>query len=293
MIQFCEPASLNAGRTGLGSSFSDRAAKTPNVGRSRCAGLAEKEARAVELVFATLGRQSGVPCRVCSNRQDLFAAFRLVYDEYVRSGLMKANAAEMRITPYHLLPTTEVLVALERGDVACTASIVQDSPECGLPMESVYPEEIARLRLDGQSLVEVSCLAEKHNPVEKPQSPVFQLFPLVAQLAYRRGADQLVIAVHPRHARFYQRFLGFNLIAEERNYGKVCGKPAVALAMDLNALVVNHPRVHHWLFGKPFSRAVMEYRPLSHDLLEEMRKVVLCCLGNSSASSRLAIEMAR
>jgi hypothetical protein len=293
MIQVCEPVSLIEGRrTSLVPVQSTRIAKAPTNARSRCTALGEKEARAVELVFSALGHGSSVACRVCSTRDDLYAAFRLVYHEYLRSGLMMANAAEMRITPYHLLPTTEVLVALECGRIACTASIVGDSAECGLPMESVYHEEVATLRLQGQSLVEVSCLAERHEATDKSQSPVFQLFPLVAQLAYRRGADQLVIAVHPRHARFYQRFLGFSLIAEERYYGKVCGKPAVALAMDLNALVVNHPRVHQWLFGKPFPRAVMDYRPLPNGLLEEMRRVVACCLGGSSVSAPLAIEMA-
>ena len=281
MTQVCEPASLIEGRRTNLVVYQPKPA--PSFAKRRRATDGERERRAVDLVFAVLGGQSSVECRVCATRDELFAAFRLVYEEYLRSGFMKANASEMRITPYHLLPTTEVLVALECGRVACTASIVGDSPECGLPMESVYPEEIATLRLQGQSLVEVSCLAERHDATEKSQSPVFQLFPLVAQLAYRRGADQLVIAVHPRHSRFYQRFLGFNVIAEERNHGKVCGKPAVALAMDLNALAMNHPRIHQWLFGKPFSRSVMHYRPLPDDLLEEMQTVVECCFGSSSA----------
>lgn len=289
MIQLCEPASLIKGRTSL---VVYKPKPAPSVAKRRLATDDERERRAVDVVLASLGGQSGVECRVCATRDELFAAFRLVYEEYLRSGLMKANASEMRITRYHLLPTTEVLVALECGHIACTTSIIGDSPECGLPMESVYPEEIARLRLQGQSLVEVSCLAERHEATEKSRSPVFQLFPLVAQLAYRRGADHLVIAVHPRHSRFYQRFLGFNVIAEERHYGKVCGKPAVALAMDLNALAVNHPRVHQWLFGKPFPRAVMHYRPLPCDLLEEMRTFVDCCFDSSSAfAPRTTAEM--
>ena len=224
-----------------------------------------------------------VPHRLLA--QELFAAFRLVCEQYVRSGLMKPNSQRMRVTPYHLLPTTEVLVALDRGDVTCTMSVVLDG-ERGLPMESVYHEEVAGLRLRRISLAEVSCLADAHDSTTKSESALFQLMPLVAAIAYRRGADQLLIAVHPRHARFYHRFLGFNMIAEERTYGQVCGKPAVALAMDLHGLAANHPRVYQWLFGQPFPDAVLQYRPVSSDLLEEMQVVVDACYRRVPANQQ-------
>ena len=116
--------------------------------------------------------------------------------------------------------------------------------------------------------------------------------PLIAQLAYYRGVDQLVIAVHPRHARFYHRFLGFEVIAEERTYGKVCGKPAIALAVDLNALAVNHPRVYEWMFGQPFTLSALDYNPIHEAVLEEMRMVVEACFAGISGEQRqLAISL--
>ena len=104
-------------------------------------------------------------------------------------------------------------------------SVVRDG-ELGLPMESVYPEEVAGLRLRKLTLAEVSCLAETHDSAANAQSARFQLMPLVAQLACHRGVDQLLIAVHPRHARFYQRFMGFDVLGEERRYEQASGKPA-------------------------------------------------------------------
>jgi hypothetical protein len=196
----------------------------------------------------------------------------------------------MRITPYHLLPTTEVLVALERRRVTCTMSLVSDS-EKGLPMESVYPDEIASLRLKEYSLAEVSCFAECQENGDGAQSAVFQLMPLMAQLAYRRGADVLLIAVRPRHARFYQRFLGFDAIAEERSHGRVCGTRGVALAADLNRLAINHPRVHEWMFGEPFPHSALAYKPLSAELLDEMNVVVEACLAGPATRER-ALELA-
>ena len=233
----------------------------------------ENERRAVDLVLTALSRRSDTECRIGSSPKELFAAFHLVYEQYLRSGLVKPNAYRMHITPYHLLPSTEVLVALDRGAVTCTMSVARDG-ELGLPMESVYPDEIAGLRLQGLSLAEVSCLAEKHDLMEETRSAVFHLMPLVAQLAYRRGVDRLLIAVHPRHARFYRRFLGFDVIAEERSHGRVCGAPGVGLAADLKLLAFNQPRVHQWMFGEPFPDSVLQYSHVPSDLLEEMRMVV-------------------
>src|SRR5262249_12015008 len=146
-------------------------------------------------------------------------------------------------------------------------------------------------RLKGLSLAEVSCFAECQNGDDGSQSAVFQLMPLMAQLAYRRGADLLLIAVRPRHARFYQRFLGFDAIAEERSHGRVCGTRGVALAADLNRLAINHPRVHEWMFGEPFSHAALAYKPLSAEILEVMREISEECSGGPSPRER-AIESA-
>jgi hypothetical protein len=284
MTQVCDCTSIIESRKTSLVIYRDTPETTAKVRRRAADG--EKERRAVDHVRTALNRQPRVACRVGSTEEELFAAFNLVYEQYRRSGLMQPNSCKMRITPYHLLSTTEVLVAVEAESVTCTMSLVCDGPRMGLPMESVYPDEIAELRRQGLSLAEVSCLAEKHDVTGKSQSAVFQLMPLMAQLAYRRGADYLLIAVHPRHARFYQRFLGFDMFTDERNYGKVCGKPAVGLAADLNNLAVNHPRVHQWMFGEPFPHGVLEYKPLPAELLTEMETIVDACVDHKVASDQ-------
>ena len=108
---------------------------------------------------------------------------------------------------------------------------------------------------------------------------------------YAGNHDVLLIAVRPRHARFYQRFLGFDAIAEERSHARVCGTRGVALAADLNRLAINHPRVHEWMFGEPFSHAALAYKPLSAELLDEMKVIVEVCCGAPSSRER-ALQMA-
>ena len=68
----------------------------------------ENERRAVDLVCTVLSPLTEIECRKVSSQKELLSAFRLVYEQYLRLGLMKPNLHRMRVTPYHLLPTTEV-----------------------------------------------------------------------------------------------------------------------------------------------------------------------------------------
>ncbi len=202
--------------------------------------------------------------RIASSRQEWEAALGLVYRAYVRSGLIQMNHYRMRVTPYHALPTTEVLIA-SIDEVLCTLSIVGDGL-LGLPMEAIYAEEVERRRLQGLHLAEVSCLAG-----EQSFFMVSRLMALTAQAAAYRGIDQLLIAVHPRHAKFYERFVAFEVIGEQRTYASVCDHPAVAMAINLNNLSFNHPRAYKRLFGVPFADDLLEYRPVSHQLRSDLR----------------------
>ena len=190
--------------------------------------------------------------KIASRVGEWRSAFALVYEAYTHKGLAEPNPRGMRVTPYQLLPTTEVLVAIDHHRVVCTASVVRDGL-LGLPLEDVYAEEVAARRRQGLVLAEVSCLADSQEGKRTAFSNVLQLMSLCVQCAKARGVDQLLVAVHPHHARFYQGFFGFEVLGEQRSYGAVLDAPAVALVLDLNHLAENHPRGYERLFGKPFS----------------------------------------
>ncbi len=209
---------------------------------------------------------------IASRCDELRAALGLVYRAYLRSGLIRPNPYRMRVTPFHCLLTTEVLVAIRRRKVICTMSVVGDGP-MGLPMETIYGREVAWRRIQGARLAEVSCLADDRQGPESSFSVVSRLMALTAQSARRREIDELLIAVHPRHAKFYQRFLAFEPIGDEQTYATVCDHPAVALSLDLNRLPADHPRVYRRLFGEPFADHVLEYRPLPEELRSDLRFV--------------------
>ena len=208
--------------------------------------------------------------KIASTRHEWEAALGLVYRVYVRSGLIRTNRHQVRVIPHHALPSTEVLIAAEGNKILGTLSIVGDG-ELGLPMETIYAEEVEQLRRQRLRIAEVSCLAEGQDESSQSFSMISRLMAMTAQCASRRGIDQLLIAVHPRHVKFYERFLAFEVIGGQRTYVSVCDHPAVAMAMDLKSLSFDHPRAYRRLYGVPFDDDHLEYRPISHALRSDLR----------------------
>jgi len=210
--------------------------------------------------------------KVAADEHERAAAFRLLYWSYVRSGLIQPNQFEMRVTPYHLLDSTAVFVAALREEVICTVSLVGDC-ELGLPMEAIYADEIARLRDQGAVLAEVSGLADRRRNMDRFFPVFLRLVGVLCPYARRQGIRQLVVAVHPRHARFYQRFLRFERIGDEKSYPHVCDRPAVALLLDFERLESHWPKVFDLLFGAELTPEELEPRPMSPSERERLHIV--------------------
>jgi hypothetical protein len=163
-------------------------------------------------------------------------------------------------------------------------TLVRDG-DLGVPMEDIYATEIDVCRQQGRQLAEVSCLADRRHDLERSLPLVIRIMGLMAQCAVHRGIDTLAIAVHPRHARFYERFGGFRFIGEEKVYEKVCDKPAVALAVDLSRVSIDHPRAYERFFGAPFAEEHLAYREIPKALLDRMRPIVEANFGPISTPS--------
>ena len=206
----------------------------------------------------------GIEYEIAATREEREAAFRLVYASYLRGGLGAMNAWRMRVTPYHLLPTTQVFVAKHRGEVIFTASLVADG-ELGLPMECVYGEAVAERRGRGMWLAEVSCLADRRAHL-RGFLPVFlRISRLLVQYAVGQGMDALVLAVHPKHARFYRRYMQFEVMSPQTQYPTVRNRPAVALWLDFSRFE-QELRTHQnfdTFFGDELPREVLQPQPIS------------------------------
>jgi len=172
--------------------------------------------------------------RPAASRRELEEAFRLIYSSYLRRGYMEPDPSRIRLSLFNALPSTATFVGVLEDRVIATVSLVPDS-ELGLPMDEVYAPELGKLRAQGRRLSEVTMLADRRLEVQRTLPMLLALMKLVfdyASLVVK--ADDLCIAVNPRHEEFYRRFLLFDDLDGLRTYPSVRNNPAVGLRLEVS-----------------------------------------------------------
>lgn len=221
-----------------------------------------------------------ITIKVASTRAEREGAFRLVYQRYLGAGLCPENDRRLRVTPYQLLDTTGIFVALYKGEVIFTQSLVGDG-ERGVPMEDAFPDEIRDLRSRGIRFGEVSCMADRRRELTRFLPLFVRVVRLMFQYARWHGCQRVVIAVHPKHGRFYERYFGFRQMGGERQYETVQNKPAVAYSLDWAWL---SPERHEQFFGEPVPPDELRPQPWSGEDLAHFSPAALP-LGRSELLS--------
>jgi hypothetical protein len=201
--------------------------------------------------FKVLGINRDVRVQIASTRDDWDQAFRLVADNYRARGYEAGRAAAYRFTAHHALPDTVVLVAKEQGQVVATLSMFMDNTLLGLPMESVYGEELKALRRAGRRLAEVGSLADGGLTTREFLAVFLALIKLTWQHFLRQGGDTAIIAVNPRHRYFYTKAMGFTPMGGQRAYPTVQNHPAEAYLLDVPMLRERAPEMYQQIFGQP------------------------------------------
>ena len=230
---------------------------------------------------------SGVPSRECaditikvaSSREEREGAFSLAYRSYLKAGLCEPCPSELRVTTHQLLPSSDVFVAVLRDEVISTLSLVQDD-ELGLPLETIYPREVEVRREAGLKLAEVTCLADRRSGGGRYFGVFSDLARMMTQVAEQDGVDELLIAVHPRHAKLYCRAMGFERIGCNRDYPAVGGNPAVALSMNLDLVREKRPKIWKRFVGEPLPIETLVHHPLpegDREYFESVSHVQLLC----------------
>jgi hypothetical protein len=171
--------------------------------------------------------------KVAEEQGELAEAFKLLHDEYVRSGLMDPHPSGMRVTPYHALPTTTTLVAKVDGRVIATLSVVKDNV-FGLPLDKIF--DSSELRRSGARLAEISSLAIAKDWRQNRGAVLWPLLKYLYEYCVRYvGVDYMLIAVAPSHFDFYRAILGFETLGSVESYGFVKGAPATGGYLDTRA----------------------------------------------------------
>ena len=132
-------------------------------------------------------------------------------------------------------PNRVTLAAWQFDEVLATLTLGRDSKR-GLLADALYGEEVDRLRGPGRIVCEVSKLAV--DPDFSSKELLINLFRVAHQYACEQfAASDAVIEVNPRHARYYQRWLGFRQLGKLRHCQRV-DAPAVLLHQELEGFAI-------------------------------------------------------
>jgi hypothetical protein len=136
------------------------------------------------------------------------------------------------VSPKISAPGEITLVASDATRALATISVAFDGPS-GLAADALYREEIDALRARGARLCEFTRLAVDPGP--QSRELLAMLFHIAYMYAQRmRDCTDLLIEVHPRHERYYERMLGFVRAGPQRPCARVGGAPAVLLWLSLD-----------------------------------------------------------
>lgn len=187
-----------------------------------CASLTDTTAREPEHLI-----------RIAGSAIDLLLAFSLLYREYLRAGYTRENQGELLFARHHLLPGTAVFLAKAPRDLLATATVVTDSEAFGLPMDDLFGAELAKLRGQGRTMVEVCSLASDGRKFARDGMQAFTRLLFLYCLSL--GVDDVCIMVNPKHVPLYRDRCRFEVLGRERHYSRV-NAPAVALRSDIRAI---------------------------------------------------------
>ncbi|AZZ37024.1 hypothetical protein CIK05_09535 [Bdellovibrio sp. qaytius] len=171
---------------------------------------------------------------IASNAHDLLAALKLVQQNFEREGYAEKNSNGLRLTPYHLLPETVVIVAKRDNQVLATISVVPRT-RFGLPLESSFT---LNSLLDGKGrVIEVSALAV--DPKVRGQQGEI-LYNLLKYMYHCNvgvlQANTEVIGVNPKMVPLYEAILLFNKIPKLSitKYDFANGAPVVPMMFSFD-----------------------------------------------------------
>jgi len=152
------------------------------------------------------------------------AAGRLIRQRYSWRGYRNVTLpTEQRAQRY-------TLTAVRGEQVLGTITVGMDGTE-GLNCQALFAEEVHAQRAEGLRLCEFTRLAV--DAASQSRQVLAALFHAAYLVAHRIGGfDRLLIEVHPRHVRVYQRMFGARVVGAQRHHPGV-DAPAVLLSLDL------------------------------------------------------------
>ncbi|MGB0598546.1 MAG: N-acyl amino acid synthase FeeM domain-containing protein [Rubripirellula sp.] len=170
--------------------------------------------------------------RLAKTRLELYSSFRLLQERYTAAGL-STDQQPIRVEPFHFWRQSQVFVAIRNGRIVGCLTLVRPGP-FGMPSEHSHPEMLGAVPL-GSAVGEVTSFAIANNCGPHSLDIFLGLTQLVQRFGIHNHVEVIFAVVHPRHARFYERAIGFKVIGEELPCERVKGSPGLALMVKLDA----------------------------------------------------------
>jgi hypothetical protein len=215
--------------------------------------------------FRVPGLTRELRVKIATEREEFEQAFELLAANYRARGYEPPSDKPFRFTPFHALPRTVTLVAVEHERVLATLTLVPDSKILGLPMESIYGTEVAELRRAGLRPAEAISLADTGLTIREFIQVFKALIKLAMQYHARHGGDSWIITVNPRHSSFYRKVLGFEPLGPLRSYPSVQNHPAEAYVLTAESMAANVPQMHRAVFEEELPEPVLTAGRWSHE----------------------------
>ena len=202
-------------------------------------------------------------CRPASSRDDLLAAYHLVYTEYEQRKACRFDPSSLFYNFFCLVPDSRTFLLEQDGRLLGTISLFMDSP-CGLPAEDIFPDKIGSFRMKGKRAAEAGLLALDSSffgrksfslTDRRKLTASFKLFKVVFDhVRFVAKATDLFVAIHPKHQDFYQ-YLNFETIGPVREDARTEGRPALPMRMDIAQTILTPSRdlsiQKYFIEGKP------------------------------------------
>lgn len=155
----------------------------------------------------------------------------LVASMYSSRGLDTSGEALATFLPVRRRPGRATLAA-SRGDSVLGTLTFEVDPGNDLQADLLYRYELDELRSQGRRLCEVTRLAlHPELSTREVMATLFHITFVLARSVHNRTS--MLAEVHPRHAGFYKRTLGFKVVGPERICMRV-GAPAVLMHLCLD-----------------------------------------------------------
>jgi len=146
--------------------------------------------------------KKSVVIKFAETKDEYEQAFSLVYDTYLNMGVIKPNRSNLRLTLYHALPTTRVLVVKKNKTVISTLTTILDNP-LGLPSRSIYNDEIESL--GKAKLLEIGSFASETAHLRYSHILAFKLLTVTAYYVNYLNVDYVCATINPQYRRFYEK----------------------------------------------------------------------------------------